>query len=161
MSVTLKFCHQCGKPTHQAGGKFCPHCGTNLTSLASTPPPPEEVIPQQPQRFQPRVQPPTRRPMPSRPAMGSNDDDDDDDDPYANAESLGFSIDALQVEVSEVPKFKETVGGLISQGPVGDLGSRSVGKMTKKSQRDLIKQTLSEGGALRPNATQRKPAANE
>lgn len=93
--------------------------------------------------------------------MGSNDDDDDDDDPYANAESLGFSIDALQVEVSEVPKFKETVGGLISQGPVGDLGSRSVGKMTKKSQRDLIKQTLSEGGALRPNATQRKPAANE
>jgi hypothetical protein len=42
--MPVNYCHNCGKKAPSVSCKFCPECGTNLASLSSSPPKPEEKL---------------------------------------------------------------------------------------------------------------------
>lgn len=155
----MQFCHQCGKQTPQVSVKFCPHCGTNLTSLASVAPveetPQQQFHQERPQRF--TVRPPTRRPVGQTPIA---DDEENDDDPYLHAQSLDVTIDGLDIEIAKPRAFRETIGGLVASGPNDSPDIRTPTKLTKKAQKEQVKALLSEGSALRPETKQRKTVKN-
>ena len=98
MSVQ-QFCHNCGKQV-QVGSKFCPACGTNLTSLASTPASSQQKQPVQ--TFTPFV---------------PNAEDDEDGDSYIDKMThLNVRQSALQVEIVRDKALTETLGAAVLQG---------------------------------------------
>lgn len=99
MSIS-KFCHNCGKQV-VLGAKFCPECGTNLSSLANVPSP--EPKPTKQSQFQPF-------------AVGSDEDDDSYIDKMT---SLNIRQNELHVEITRDRPIGESVGSLISQALQG------------------------------------------
>jgi hypothetical protein len=147
-----QFCHNCGKKMAQFGLKFCPHCGTNLSSLNASPPPEEE--PQS--TFRPRPARPSRPqqtfvPFAGRPA--SVDIDDDDYDPYENAGGIEININSLDVEIGPPNRGKDTIGGLMATGPTGGDDKRPIPQVGAK---ELIDSIQKEGAALRPKTSERQ-----
>lgn len=135
--MVQQYCHNCGKKMPQASLKFCPHCGTNLASLASTPPKEE---PQKPSRASTFRQPNRERFIPQ--------DDNDDYDAYADADGLDINISKLEVDVAIPRGAKETIGGLMAQGPVESDGfSRGNQNLSTSEIGEII---AKEGGTLRP-----------
>lgn len=149
----MQYCHNCGKKMLQIGVKFCPHCGTNLTSLNAQPPKeePPEVAPSRRQNtFKPYS-----RPLVPRPA--SVDFDDDDYDPYEGAEGINVNISELEVDIGRTNQGKDTIGGLMAQGPTNE--ERRHGQALTSDE--AIKSLEKEGGALRPKSTQRQNTQDE
>lgn len=114
-----------------------------MTSLASQPPAEEEAPP-----------PPKKRPAStfkpfSRPVES---DDDEDYDPYENSERLDIRITDLDVEIGNVSRGKETIGGLMAVGPGGDEARGA----TNIKPEDSIEAFKKEGSALRPVSKERK-----
>jgi hypothetical protein len=142
----MQYCHNCGKKMPQSSLSFCPFCGTNLKSLLAKPPSKEET-------------PPPKKTMTSsfRPFSNSVDDDDDDRDDYANREKLDISISELDVEIGDIRRNKETIGGLMSQGPTNEEPRQnSIG-----DPKAVIEAFQKEGSALRPRVNSRQNAQSE
>lgn len=138
-----KFCHSCGKET-QLVAKFCPYCGTNLSSLTSTPPQDESEFkrPARPKgTFKPFA---IERP--------NSIDEDDDYDPYENAEGIEVNISKLEVDIAPINRNKDTVGGLMSLGPAGEENRPTPNIIGAK---EAIENFQKEGGALRPKSIER------
>ncbi len=142
----MQYCHNCGKKMLQSSLSFCPFCGTNLKSLLAKPPSKEEP-------------PPPRKTMTSsfRPFSNAVDDDDDDRDDYAHRDRLDISISELHVEIGDVRRNRETIGGLMSQGPTNEE-RRPVSTSDPKA---VIEAFRKEGSALRPRENSRQNAQNE
>lgn len=93
-----KFCHNCGKQL-VVGAKFCPECGTSLSSLSNKPPTPPSTKPDQGQ-FAPF-------------AVGR---DDEDDDSYLDKMThVDVRQNELHVEIVKDRPLGESIGNLITQ----------------------------------------------
>lgn len=139
-----QYCHNCGQKMPQMALKFCPHCGTSLSSLASLPPKEEPVV--QPKQ---RITAKTFKPFTPRVAL---DDEDEDGDPYENAQGLNINMSELDVEIGPVSRNKETIGSLMAQGPNGE----DVRGPTNLRTEEILDGLKREGSALRPVSKQRK-----
>lgn len=100
-----KFCHNCGKEA-QPMWKACPYCETSFASLSSKPP----VHSPQPVQHQ-------------HVNIAHVDRSSDDDSYIDNASSLseilrGQRIGELAIEIVKDRYVSETIGTLVSQGPV-------------------------------------------
>ena len=137
----------------QVGVKFCPHCGTNLTSLNAQPP--KEEPPDLPSSRRQSTFKPYSRPLISRPA--SVDEDDDDYDPYENAGGIDINISNLEVDIGPVNRGKDTIGGLMAQGPTNEEGRMRQGPTMEQA----IESLKIEGGALRPKNVERQNVKDE
>jgi len=141
----MQYCHNCGKKMMQSSLKFCPFCGTNLNSLSAKPP--EEVQ--------------VKKPIDSRssftPFANRGGDDDDEDSYIDNMQRLDVRISALDVEYAPMQKNRETIGGLMTQGPTNEEGR---GRSTL-SEKEILDNFQREGSALRPVVKSRQNDTNE
>ena len=122
-------------------------------SLAAEPPKPE-VVPAPPNRDRNNT---FRKPAPRR-ALGANiEEDDDNDDPYQNVDSLDIRIDKLDVEIARPSNHKETIGGLMAQGPGGEAPR---GRLDA-SPEEILEGLKREGSAIRPSSKERHNSDGE
>jgi hypothetical protein len=127
----------------QSSSKFCPFCGTNLSALSFKPPAQEEE--------------PQKR-APARSSFVPFSNEDDDDDSYIDRmDRLHVNISKLDIEFGEIPKSKDTIGGLMAQGPTNEEGrGRSI-----FSEQEILENFKKEGSALRPVSKSRQNSPNE
>ena len=139
----MQYCHNCGKKMSQSSSKFCPFCGTNLSALSFKPPAQEEE--------------PQKR-APARSSFVPFSNEDDDDDSYIDRmDRLHVNISKLDIEFGEIPKSKDTIGGLMAQGPTNEEGrGRSI-----FSEQEILENFKKEGSALRPVSKSRQNSPNE
>lgn len=127
----MKFCHNCGKKVIE-GAKFCPDCGTNLTSLASKPPVPATFEPFTPKR-------------------GKNDDDDDEDEYIDRLSHANVRQTELHVEIVKDRPMGETIGSLVAQAPLGGPPIQDDVRQAPPATQDFLSEFKREAGALRTN----------
>jgi hypothetical protein len=133
-----KFCHSCGKQVI-VGAKFCPFCGTNLSSLTAKPTPPPVAVAQatRPGQFSPF-------------SVGEKDEDDSYID---GLQHLDIRLSSLDVEIVRDRPLGETVGALVSQamhssGPPEQAQARPA---QYSSQEAFMQDFRKEAGTMRQN----------
>lgn len=126
----MKFCHNCGKKVIE-GSKFCPECGTSLTSLANKPPT---------STFEPFV-----------PKKRAGDEDDDDDEYVDRLSHANVRQSELQVEIVKDRPMGETIGSLVAQAPLGGPPIQDDVRQAPPATQDFLSEFKREAGALRTN----------
>jgi len=128
----------------QSSLKFCPFCGTDLGNLLSKAP----------------VQQQAAAPQKARAnsfAPFSNQGEDDDDSYIDRIERLQINISELDVEIGKPYFNKETIGGLMAQGPTNE--EKRFNPIADPNQ--VIENFKKEGSAIRPKVNSRQNIQNE
>lgn len=97
-----KFCHNCGKQL-VVGAKFCPYCGTSLSSLSATPP------------TAPPATPAAKPQSQFAPFAAGSDDDEDGDSRIDRLSHAPINQNELHVEIQRDRPIGETIGSVMSQ----------------------------------------------
>jgi hypothetical protein len=130
-----KFCHNCGKQL-VVGAKFCPYCGTSLSSLSASPPTNTPATP-------------AAKPQSQFVPFAAASDDDEDGDSIDKLDHAPIRQNALHVEIVKDRPFGETVGSVMSQATSPDKLEKFDRPAAFKDADEFKKNFTQEAGTLR------------
>lgn len=134
--VMQKFCHNCGKQM-VVGAKFCPYCGTSLSSLSATPTSSTPATP----AAKPQGQ--------FAPFAVGRDDDDDEDNYIDKLQHVDIRQSELHVDIVKDRPIGETVGSVMSQPIRPESIEKSERPAQNQNAEDFKKSFQQEAGTLR------------
>jgi hypothetical protein len=120
------YCHNCGSKLSLAS-KFCGQCGTNLSSLSSTP--------------EKKTNNPIQRPL----AVGVQNEEDEDSNYLDKIEHLNINLSALEVELPNMKRQKESLGSLVAN-PIDPRTIEQRPSMPNVTKEQVLEEFKKEAG---------------